>query len=123
MIEASGLHVHVCTHTHLHVPYRISVFIHHYSAYRVKPRVLSRAQFIKRDQATTLVTTLTGGCLRPRASGNWAPAPTAAKDSLFSWHGCRAGVRCSGALKVIMAQLEQLPGSGRRPDLMVSSLY
>lgn len=50
------------------------------------------------------------------------PAPAAAKYSLFSWHDCGVGIRCTGALKEIMAQLEQLLGSGRRPDFTVSSL-
>lgn len=35
-------------------------------------------------------------CLRPRASGSLAPAPAAAKNSLFSWHAAGRG---SGALE------------------------
>ena len=56
------------------------------------------------------------------APGNLAPASAAAKYSLFSWHDRGMGIRCTGALKEIRPQLEQLPGSGRRPDLTVSSL-
>lgn len=65
------------------------------------------------DQATTLAnTTLAGGWLGPRAPGNLVPAPASAKDSLYSWRGHCAEIRCTPSLEVATAQLEQLLGPG-----------
>lgn len=61
------------------------------------------------------------GLLKAKSAGKPGACSCGRQGQLVLLACCGAGIRCTEALKEIMAQLEQLPGSGRTPDLTVSS--